>query len=210
MVEQDTEPASRLAQRLVEAGHSVHVCHDEGVCADSGVCVAVQGHPCPLTLAPMDLFLDVVSPVPGTPGVDRSGVEVLLKEEGILCAKRHMIPIVLVGATEAHPFGRFATTQRPDLPRVGDLEAVASSPLPDHSTVAIAALRSALRGRGIGAERAEAEVRRRNGGLVLHIDVGAPAAHDTAQAIAIRVGQAVRAMDPWASSLDIILAGSAS
>ncbi len=205
MVEQDTEAACLLAQGLLRAGHSVHVCHDESFGGSSGACVAVEGHRCPLTLAPMDLFLDVLPPAS-----DQSGVEVLLREEGILCAKRHMIPVVLVGAADAHPFMRFATMALSNIPGVADLEAVASAPLPDHSTVATAALRNALRAHGKGSQHATAEVRRRNGGLILHIEVGAPAEHDAMRTIAIKVGQAVRSMDPWATSLDIIIPGSAS
>jgi len=205
MVEHDTEPAHRMAEQLVATGHSVHSCHDGGVGIDAGTCVALQGRPCPLSLTPMDLFLDVMAPTQ-----DGFGVDLLMREEGVLCSKRRRIPIVIAGTAEGHPFRRFATMERSDLPSVADLEAVASAPLPDHSAVALTALRGALRAHGIEVGRAEAEVRRREGGLLLHIDVGDLANPAAAQAIAIKVGQAVRQLDPWAPSLDITLAKTAS
>lgn len=205
MVENNSESAHRIAELLKSSGHSVHSCHDASAIEGLDACVALQHQQCPMNLVPMDLLLDVRSP-DGT----HSGIEALLMEEGVLCAARRKIPVVIAGEINDQPFKRWATIEHPGLPSVAVLEDVASAPLPDHSAVATAALRSTLRAHGIIVDKAEAEVCRRDGGLLLHIDVSPSIDTSAAQAVAIKVGQAVRHIDPWAPSLDITLTNSSS
>ncbi|MGK2958157.1 MAG: hypothetical protein ACSLFB_07115 [Acidimicrobiales bacterium] len=205
MVENNSESAHSVAELLKSSGHSVYSCHDASAIGGLGACVALQYQQCPMNLAPMDLFLDVRSP-DGT----HSGIEALLMEEGVLCAARRKIPVVIAGEIDNQPFKRWAAIEHPGLPSVAALEDVASAPLPDHSAVATAALRSILRAHGITVDKAEAEVRRRDGGILLHIDFSPSTDASAAQAVAIKVGQAVRQIDPWAPSLDITLSSSSS
>ncbi len=205
MVENSSESAQRIAEQLKSVGHSVYSCHDASEIEGLGACVALQHQQCPMDLAPMDLFLDVRSP-DGT----HSGIEALLMEEGVLCAARRKIPVVIAGEMNNHPFKRWAAIEHHGLPNVAVLEDVASAPLPDHSAVAAAALRATLRAHGITVDKAEAEVRRRDGGLLLHVDFSPSTDASSAQAVAIKVGQAVRQIDPWAPSLDITLSSSSS
>src|SRR5919108_201791 len=117
MPETSSTAARMAAKELREAGHVVHTCHEPAATGPS--CVAMHDAPCPLEARPIDVAVDV-RPVPlPMPRLD---------EEGVRCAIRRHIPLVVAGRVTANPFRPWTTAQCAAADVVETAEATATAP----------------------------------------------------------------------------------
>jgi hypothetical protein len=79
-----------------------------------------------------------------------------------------------------------------------------AGPLPKHSAVATRTVRDTLKAHGCESAGCYAEVRRRNGGLVIEIvEPNVESDPNITAMAAIRASGAVRALDRWARGIDV-------
>jgi hypothetical protein len=198
MPEMSSTGGQMAAVALREAGHVVHTCHEPE--SRGFLCVAMHGNPCPLETTPIDVAVDVRPfPLP-LPTID---------EDGVRCAARRHIPLVVAGAVAANPFGPWTTVESSTADVVEAVEAAAGSPLPDLSAHATEVLRGSLTRLDADALDARVEVRRRAGRLAVRViarGAGTDPKLDRALArAAIRVHQAVHELDKWARGADVAI-----
>ena len=137
MPETSTSGARMAADALREAGHDVHTCHEPD--ATGFLCTGMHGNPCPLEAFPIDVAVDVRPfPMP-MPTLD---------EDGVRCAARRHIPLVVAGAVAANPFAPWTTVESSTIDVVEAVEAAVASPLPDLSARATEVLRGEPRAHG--------------------------------------------------------------
>ena len=177
-----TTAAGLAASELAAAGHTVHRCHDQ---RDLGLsCSALRGGDCPLERQPVDVAVSVRT---------EEGVRAHPGDDGVFCAVRRRVPVVVTGQVRTHPFLRFPHTRPGDGESLTDAVEHAASTLVQHSEIATAEAR-----RCAGPD-ATATVTRRHGGLFVEIDH----AGDRRDRTAVRVAGAVRAFDPYVQSIDV-------
>jgi hypothetical protein len=191
-----SSPAGRdAAERLRASGHTVHTCYTPG--STGFACVALRGDDCPLESHPIDVALAVRSHPSSTP---------LLREDGIRCAVRRHVPLVVAGAVAPNPFSPWTTVERDGPDVVTAVEDAAELPLADLSERATHALREALGFAGVPAAGARATVRRRDGRLRVTLSVTDGIERGTLDVAAVRVHQALRAVDHWTDGIDVSFA----
>jgi hypothetical protein len=185
--------AAGLAMAQLEAlGHQVERCHDPE--DEHGFpCVGLSTGDCPLERGEVDVALTVRGPSHPRPTP---------LEDGITCALRKRVPVVVAGRTTPNPFAAFgAVVAEPDV--VGACERAAAARRADYEAVAAKALDWTLRYRDLPFATARAAVRR--GGAGLHVTLSVPA--ETPKIVrdmaAVRVVGALRAFDPSARRIDI-------
>lgn len=195
MPETMSNSARLAAEALSGAGHVIHVCHDTG--SAGFACTALHGNPCPLETEPIDVAVDVrpfASPTP------------LPTEDGVFCAARRQVPLVVAGATTANPFRRWTTAEYPGPEVVEAVEVAAASTLPMLSARATKVLRRGLDRLGVPAGDARAEVRREAGRLRITIVPDRPVDRETLRRIAVRVHQEMRSVDSFTFGVDVSIA----
>lgn len=193
-------PAARdAADALQAAGHQVHACHEPG--ATGFACVALRGDDCPLESQPIDVALAMRSHPSAMP---------LLAEDGVRCAVRRHVPLVVAGAVAPNPFAPWTAVERPGPEVVGAVEEAANRPLRGLSDRATEALREALASAGVASSKATATVQRRDGRLRVALTVGVDGIErHTLDVAAVRVHQALRAVDRWCDGIDVCFAEDA-
>jgi hypothetical protein len=198
MPETSSTGARMAADALREAGHVIHVCHEPK--AGGFLCTAMHDNPCPLEAFPIDVAVDVrpfSMPMP------------TLAEDGVRCAARRHIPLVVTGAVAANPFAPWTTVESSTADIVDTVETAAASPLPDLSARATEVLRGSLERVGVDALDTRVEVRRRAGRLAVRVIArGAGSDRELDRALAragIRVHQEIREMDKWARGTDVAI-----
>jgi hypothetical protein len=129
-------------------------------------------------------------------------------EEGVLCGARRRTPVVVAGAITGHPYADLATADDETDDVVTTVETVRALPLVDYTVAANVAFHACLAVHGLDPARGQARVYRRNGGLAvqLHVDGERPEA-GVVTAASVRVLQALRLLDPWASGVDVSSSG---
>jgi hypothetical protein len=177
---------------LEAAGHTALRCHDP----DAGPfpCRGL-GDPraCPLEGVPIDVAVTVR---------DERWTQPSPYEDGVVCALRRRIPLVVAGAPGPQPFDRWSSRRvEPGADLAAACEEAARSPLAEHGAVArdAAAAVLAVAGR---AGSVEATVGRREGALQVEVvlPVGDAAMTET---VAARVIGALRDFDPFATAIDV-------
>ena len=177
-----TTAAGMAASELSAAGHTVHRCHEQ---RDLGLaCQALRGGDCPLEREPIDAVVTVRT---------EEGVRARPGDDGIFCAIRRRVPVVVSGAVRTHPFLRFPHSRPVEGQSLEDAVAIAAHDLLRHSDIATA---EAQRCAG---PNATATVTRRHGGLFVEI----ANAGDHRERTAVRVAGAIRSFDPYVSSIDV-------
>ncbi len=176
LITEPSEHTSDVDAQMRAAGHIVHHCSDDDAHA---VCVALRGRSCHLDSDPIDVVVEV-----------RAGHGVAGVSDGVRCASRRGIPTIIASEGDVAEAA----------------EAARITPSPRRSSVATAALVDSLTRQGIAPEHAapaRAVVTRRWGGMF--VEVQAPEAVDSRSfgQAAIRIHQELRAVDPWARSVDI-------
>jgi hypothetical protein len=199
LLETEPQAADRAEQALAQAGHSVHRCHEAGA-RRAFPCAAVAGEPCPV----FERGIDVAVTVRSHPGSKPAGFE-----DGVSCALRAHVPVVVAGRTAIHPFEGWATDvvdREDDL--VEACERAAAAKLTRHSEIATAALEASLRAGGVDASHCRARVYRRAGRLKVSLDPGLVVDRTSAEIAARRVMDAVRECDRFAAGIDVALTGA--
>jgi hypothetical protein len=126
--------ADRAVAQLESQGHEVLRCHERG--EGPFPCAGLRpGHVCPLR----DPGIDVAVTVRAAP---RSRPSLL--EDGIACALRARVPVVVAGQTLLNPYEGFGVDVVEGQHVVGAVERIAMAPSPGHSQVATNALLDAL------------------------------------------------------------------
>jgi hypothetical protein len=193
VLESERGAADGAREELTAAGHTVLRCHEPG--APAFPCNALaKGQECPLEGVVVDVALDVRS---------RPRPQPVPREDGVACALRHHIPVVVAGPEILNPYDGFAVGV---LGRtynvVDDCERAAHAPLRDHTAVATRTLREVLDRRGIRSSVVVA-VRRRHGALAVEV-VGAEKIDDATKSMAsVRMSAALREVDRHARGIDV-------
>jgi hypothetical protein len=191
LMPETASPQARLvAAELEAAGHEIWRCHDDPV---GSPCRAIRGAPCPLDVAAIEVAVTARS----SPTAD-----VLPTEDGILCATRRRLPVVVAGATRGHPFRAAATVEAGTAGTADVVAAVATGVAPEHTAVATEALRRHLPAEHAGAARAVVR-RRAGGGLRVTVSATPAVPRSALLGAATRVAAALRTFDPWSPSLDV-------
>jgi hypothetical protein len=183
----------RTHNALHDAGHEVARCHAPGQPAFP--CVALETGACPLEVAPVDVVVaarDHTSPRPS------------LAENGVTCALRHSVPLVVAGRGP-NPYARWTNEAVEDPEGVVEAcERAATAPLELQSAVATTAALGVVERSGEDADLslAGATVWRERGRLraVLRLPV---LSHKVASNVIAKVESDLRAADRFALGIDV-------
>ena len=191
VMESDPGAARQAVEDLEAAGHRVHRCHEYR--APAFPCVGLASNTCPLERAAIDVVLAVRSHVQPRPSAT---------EDGIACALRRRVPVVVTGQTLLNPFEALGA-----VPAEGDAvkacETVAAGPLLGHSAVAQGVLVDLFRLHGLPEDIGDVVVRRTSGRLDVTVHVGASVPNAIRTVAAVRITGALRSYDPYAAGIDI-------
>jgi len=194
VVETEQGAAAEAAGALEQAGHHVHRCHRPG--DDAFPCVALTDRGrCPVE----GRGIDVALTVRGRPRTQPAPLE-----DGLSCAIRHHVPVVVAGKTALHPYGPWVAAvvaDGDDL--VGAVEEAAGSEMHVHHDAALGALQQLLELHGREGGEGAVRVRRHEGGLAATIAMPADLEQHTADMAAVRVAGALRLVDPDALGIDV-------
>jgi len=193
LLESERRAADMACDALEAAGHAVVRCHEPGM--PTFPCNALaEGKACPLEAGVVDVALDVRSRPRSQPSQE---------EDGVACAIRHGVPLVVAGATVMNPFEDYATAT---VEAGGDVaaacERAAHAPLRAHTEAAARALRDVLDRRELRVAPVVA-VRRRHGALLVEVTV-ADLAESTKSMAAVRMAAALREIDHHARGIDVV------
>jgi hypothetical protein len=123
-------------------------------------------------------------------------------EDGVTCALRRRLPVVVAGTSALNPFARFPVLDASRQDVVASCERAANGPRAEHQTVADRALEATLRNAGF-EEVGRSVVHRTPGGLQVALLVPPESSAKTRAMAAVRVAGALRAFDRDAGSIDI-------
>ncbi len=195
LLETEAGVADDAAARLSAAGHDVVRCHEPHD-RDAFPCQGVLDTAC--------------CPIEGT----GAGVDVALTvrhapspvaaplEDGIACAIRARVPVVVAGEAASNPYEAFgAVVAGDDL--VAACEAAATGPLDGHGSVAQHALEASLAAHGLRGIGERATVYRSRGGLRVVLSLFAPVDEMVLQQATTRVVGALRTFDRMAPRIDV-------
>jgi hypothetical protein len=186
---------ARADEHLRGAGFEVERCHAPG--APAFPCAGLESGTCPLEQEPVDVVVAAR---------DHSAPRPTLAEDGVTCALRRSIPLVVAGRGP-NPYEAWTSESVDDLSGlVPACERVVTQPLPRHSEVATASLVGGLeRTDGISeqdARDAVATVWREHGRLRVALRAPRLAAREQSSLVAKIAGD-LRAFDPYAPTIDI-------
>lgn len=196
VLEGEPGAAADAADRLVDAGHQVSRCHEPG--ARPFPCNGlIDGQRCPLEEENVDAAVVVRG---------QSHVDPTASEDGVRCALRRYIPLVVVGRNEQSPYLDWATaiSQGPETV-VTAVEHAVAAPLPRHEAAAAKSLREALDTHGLPEIQADARVRHRGGDLHVMLIPSGPVPSIVAEMASVRAAGAIRSFDTYASVIDVIV-----
>ena len=193
LLRSDDEPVADVEAALVAAGHTVHRCHRPG--DNAFPCNGLrEGESCPLDAVGIDVAIDVRQhPWPRPTPL----------EDGVTCALRRHVPVVVAGRTLFHPFEGWATVTLEGTTGVVDAcERAIERHLGRQRAAAVAAVREVLDHAGLDEIPVHATATRAE--RRLHVEVAADLPEGRLRTmIAARVGSAVREVDPEAEGIEI-------
>ena len=193
LLESDRFAGAEVARRLESAGHDVHRCHEAG--GPAFPCKGLEGGDCPVEAGGgVDLAVTVRAHPHPRPTV---------YEDGVSCALRHHVPLVVTGKTVLQPFDDYATEIADTDELVSRVEELASAPLARHSAEATAEATRVLESMGASSEAVEVEVRRRGGSLKAEMQVPVDTPTRVVELAGIRVAGVLRAIAPYARTVDV-------
>ena len=193
-----SEAASTIARlaadALTDAGHVVHACREPGMTGFA--CIALRGRPCPLETHPIDVALALRPYAVSTP---------LVSEDGVRCAARRHVPLVVAGAVPPNPFTPWTTVEHPGFDVVDAVETAAAQPVAELSTAATETLREIVEAMGLAPFAARAEVRRCEDRFRVEIVLTTDEAmsRQVLHRIAVRVHQRMREVERGAEGFDL-------
>lgn len=191
----ESEPgvAAIASAQLQAAGHRVKRCHEGG--ARAFPCAGLDPGRCPLEDEAIDVVLTVRV---------RSSARPSPLEDGVTCALRRRVPVVVAGRTNVHPFAQFAVTVAGVDNIVESCERSVTGPQAEHEGIAARALRQTLDRAHLPTGAADASVRRSGRGLRISLHVPSDTPMKVRDIASVRVAGAVRAFDPHAARIEII------
>jgi hypothetical protein len=192
VLESDRGAAARAIADLTAAGHRVARCHDGE--APAFPCAALEGG-CPLRNEIIDVALTVRRHPRSQPAP---------QEDGVTCALRTHVPVVVAGATALNPFDDYAAevVRDPD-DIVSACERAARQPLPKHSRAAADAFGRVMKTHDVSGVTARVEVRRVHGNLQISVTGAGALPHDVRSIAAVRMMAAVRDVDHDSHGIDV-------
>ena len=189
-----TDASSRegqiVAAELRADGHVVRACADVPR-SNTAACAVLRDAECPLDRYPIDVAIDVGSAV----------AQHDLADAG-LCAVRRRIPLVVVDRP-SHPLAPWATQSVARSALAATVATLESAEMPVHTAEARRAVLAEMLRQGKTDTTTEVMVCRRNGGLVVHIAPDVSLDPREIELLAVHVLQRVRAVDPWATKIDV-------
>ena len=193
----ESEPGSAdwAIDELTDRGHRVSRCHERGRPAFPCRALAGEGS-CPLS----DPGIDVAVTVRAHPGTRPAP-----REDGVACALRARVPLVVAGRVAFNPYEEWADEVVEDGDVVGACERVAVAPSRAHTHVAQTALREALRRRAGSAVCADAVVFRNRLGLRVGLEGVDRLDRKIRGLVAAEVAAALRKFDAQTPRIDISL-----
>ena len=191
MLETDRRAADDAVDSLTAAGHEVLRCHErdepsfpcrglcpEGCALDGWVDVALtmRAHPYP-------------RPTPS--------------EDGVTCAIRRHVPLVVGGMTALNPFAPWAAATAGYDDVVEACEVAAAAPLAEHSRVATEEARRLVAAEGLPGDDVVAGARRGRGRITVEVEASTEIDRRLGDLIAVRVAGKVRALDGEIGVIDV-------
>ncbi len=194
VTESEHGAADAAVWELENAGHEIHRCRVRG--EEAFPCPALDDwRACPIESSAISAVLAVRS-------VARTHPTPL--EDGVSCAIRNHIPLVVSGQILLNPFADYAARI---VERDGDVvtavEEAAASDLKRHVDAATSAINAVLMRRGHGDARGAASVKRQDSQLKVTLAVPAEADQATRDMAAVRAVQAIRAIDITTRGIDV-------
>lgn len=195
LVTETTPGASALVtDQLQAAGHEVMRCHTAG--APAFPCTGMADGPCPIEVG-IDVALTVRRRPQSSPATT---------EDGVLCALRARVPVVIAGQTLFQPFSGFdAVEVSGDADVVAAVEVAARGRRPQHEAVAASILQTTLTTAG-ETDPAEVRITRSRDGLAVELCVASTVSRAVQSRAAVRVVGALREFDRHAPRIDVSFA----
>lgn len=193
VVESEPRAADIAIMQLEALGHQIKRCHEPEAEEQSFPCIGLASGHCPLE----EDAIDVVLTVRGHSHLNPTPLE-----DGITCALRRKVPVVIAGRTDPNPFESFgvAVAER-DV--TGVCQRVATDARADYGAVARKALDWTLRFRGLSIDDAHVAVKRFGRGLQVVLELPAGASKLACSMAAVRVSSALRAFDAHAAFINV-------
>jgi hypothetical protein len=196
VLETDQNAADEVVEELTDRGHRVSRCHEQGRPVFPCRALDRNGR-CPLA----DPGIDVAVTVRAHPGTRPS-----LREDGVACALRARVPLVVAGRDVINPYEEWADEVVEDGDPVGACERVASTPSRAHTEIARDALREALRRRAGSADGADVTAWRNRDRVRVQLE-GLDDVDGSVRGLAVaEVAAALREFDSQTPRIDISLA----
>lgn len=200
LLEGDPGAANGAESQLTAAGHEVSRCHDPGTAGFPcrGLTeVGTEVGTCPLESE----HIDVAVVVRSRPGEGPSA-----GEDGVRCALRRFVPLVVAGEVSRSPYVGWAAVvhEGTDDLALAVTEA-ANTPLRRHAEAATRSLRDVLDRHGLDSSMAEAHVRRVGEDLRIMLRPNVPIEPAVAEMASVRAVGAVRAMDAHPRVIDVTI-----
>lgn len=184
-----------IARELTSSGHEVSRCHDPDE-APFPCHALVDGEECPLDHE--DVQAAVLVRGSGGPAGRSAG------EDGVRCALRRQIPVVLAGDAEGSAYRDWAISTVPTGDQIlSEVEAAAAAPLARHQEAALRSLRSVLVQHELDDGGASATVHREGPDIVVALRTGLEVDKQVAEMCSVRAMGAVRDMDPFSRKINV-------
>lgn len=193
LVEGQIGEADQAEEVMVRSGHEVSRCHEPG--AASFPCNGLLSGDCPLEHEAIDAAVLVRTDLADT----RTP-----REDGVRCALRRHVPLVLAGDVGGSPYADWATESTDDIEELpAALERAGSALLGRHTRAARRSLQSVLVQHDLDPEGAEAEVYRSGNQLMVRLHPPVEVSKQVSEMAAVRAAGAIRDVDPYASKVDV-------
>jgi hypothetical protein len=193
VVESEPRAADIAIVQLEGMGHRVKRCHEPEAGEQSFPCIGLATGHCPLEEDEVDVALTVR-------GASHANPTAL--EDGITCALRRKVPVVISGRTDLNPFERYGVTMADQ--SVGDAcERAATERRVDYEAIAHEALDWTLRYRDLPTDTARVEIRRVGSGLQVTLRLPAGSTKLVGDMAAVRVAGALRRFDPHIAQIGV-------
>ena len=181
LLESDRHAGDQVIERLTAAGHQVVRCHEVDLGAFPCNALCADGS-CPLeTGAPVDVVVDYrAHPYPHPTPL----------EDGVSCALRHNLPLVVAGVSALNPFDKWTTAIADDADIVDACEQAVLEPDRFLSEAATITLRDTMLRHGLDVNGASVTVTRRSGSVRAAMELPDKADWDD-DALAVAVAGAV-------------------
>lgn len=197
VLEAEPGAADESIATLEAGGHEVVRCHEAGAAAFPCAGLHEAGS-CPLDGGGVDVALTVRRHARSVPTPH---------EDGAACALRMRVPLVVAGEAGLNPYADLGAIEADDR----DLETVLVEAVrdarPDHSRVALDALRASLVANEQPIDGANARVWRARTGLHAVLEMAESVPTKVRDMAAVRVTSALRQYDRYAAQIDVSVEG---